>query len=139
MMISPGSFPTKRNLWIPSITRPITISTAPRKISVLAISPIGLFREEIEYPAQDRPHVLARNDHVDHPVLEQELRPLEPRRELLFDRLFDNPGTGETDEALRFRDDDVSEHGKTRSHPAEGRVRQNGDERQAGLPQLRHR
>src|SRR5512146_1971101 len=119
MMISPGSFPAKGNFWMPSSTRPVTISTAPRKISVRAISPIGLFREEIEYPAEDRAHVLARNNHVDHAVIEQELRALEPGRELLLDRLFDHPGTGETDEALRLRDDDVAEHGKARGHPAE--------------------
>src|SRR5512143_1213384 len=138
MKISPGSLPANGNFWMASITRPITIRTAPMRISILAISFMSLFREEIEYPAEDRAHVLARNDHVDHAVFEEELRALEPRRKLLLDCLFDNPGAGETDEALRFRDDNVAEHREACSHSAEGRVCQNGDERQSCLSQPCH-
>src|SRR5574337_1154617 len=99
--MSPGNLPRKGVFWSRSSASPITMSTAPKRISILAISPIALFHEEIEHPAQDRAHLLARDDHVDHAVLEQEFGALEPPGKLRFERLCDHAGPGEPDQTLR--------------------------------------
>ena len=63
-------------------------------------------------------HLRAFHDTVDKPMLQKKLRPLEPFRKFLTDRLLDDSGTGKTDQSARLRQNDISQHGKTCRHPA---------------------
>ena len=49
-----------------------------------------------------RAHLVALGDHVDHPVLEQELRALEALGQRLLDRLLENTRACEADQGLRL-------------------------------------
>ena len=75
-------------------------------------------------------------DHpIDETVLEQELRTLEPDRQLLGDRARRDPRSSEADEGVRLRQVDVAENGERGEDAARRRVRQDGDEWDAGGPQ----
>jgi hypothetical protein len=71
--------------------------------------------------------------HVDHAVLEQELRALEARGQLLPNGLLDDAGSGETDEGPRLGDVEVAEHGVARRRSARRRIGQDGNERDPRL------
>ncbi len=63
--------------------------------------------------AEDRgdlvPELGPVDDAIEEPVLEQELRALEPFGQLLGDRPRRHPGAGKADEGVRLRDVDVAE------------------------------
>ena len=52
-------------------------------------------------------------DHrIEHPVLEEKLAALEAWRELLANRLLDDPRSGKSNQRARFTDIQVPQHGK---------------------------
>ncbi len=71
--------------------------------------------------------LVARDDGVDHPVLQEELGALEAGRQLLADGLLDDPRAGEADERLRLGQDDVAQPGEGGRHAAGGRVEHDRD------------
>ena len=68
-------------------------------------------------------------------MFEEEFRPLEPLRELLADRLFNDPRPRESDERLRLRNDEIPEGGKTRQNPCHGGMGEYGEKHPAGVIQ----
>src|SRR5215813_5369421 len=70
--------------------------------------------EEGENAAERLLEFAPLDDHVELPVRQQELRPLEPFRQRLANRLRDDPGAGEADQRTRLRHDDVAEHREAR-------------------------
>src|SRR5947209_11370829 len=68
--------------------------------------------EKPEYLREPVAHLLAMDDGVDHPVLQQELAGLESLRELLPQRLLDHSRAGESDQRLRLGEDDVAKEGE---------------------------
>src|SRR5690606_21165675 len=86
-------------------------------------------------------HLAAGDDVVEHAVLEQELRALEPLGELLADGLLDDARPGEADERARLGEVHVAEESEARRHAAGGRVPEHRDERDRQLaepPELAH-
>src|SRR5271169_6758071 len=121
--MSPGSLPRNGVFCSTSKMIPNTISTAPRRINIFAISPmVTLSGKEFEDFAKRRAHILARDDHIDHTMIEHEFGALEPRGKLLLYRLFDHSRPGKPDEAFRLCNNNVAKHGEARSHAAEGGV-----------------
>src|SRR5689334_8604728 len=57
------------------------------------------------------------DDHVEHPVFEQELAALKTVWQLLADRLLDHARPGKSNQRLRFGDVDVPQHRKACRHP----------------------
>ncbi len=80
---------------------------------------------------QARTQFLARDDHVDGTVFQQELTALEAFWQFLAHGLLDHPRTGEADQRLGFADDHVAEHRQTGGYTTVNRVGQYGNERQA--------
>src|SRR5690606_33145029 len=70
----------------------------------------------------------ARDDVVEHPVIEQELGALKPFGELLADGLLDDAWAGEADERARLGEVHVAEEREARRHAAGGGVPQHRDE-----------
>src|SRR3989475_3427632 len=103
-----------------------------------ARSPAGS-PEQAEELRQPLAHLLAVHDPVDHPVLEEELAPLKPLRQLLTDGLLDHARSGEADQRARLGEDDVAEEGKGGRHAAGGRVEQHADVRLLHVPEARQR
>jgi len=87
--------------------------------------------------ARSRPdgvlQVFPLGDNVHHPVLEQELGGLETFRQISTNSLFDDPGTGKTDQGAGFGHIDVAKGGVTGGHPAGGGI---GQDRDVGNPLL---
>src|SRR5436189_172117 len=77
----------------------------------------------------------ASDDAVDEPVREQELGSLEPVGQLLRDRAGRDPRASETDEGVGLGHVDIADGGKRCEDPARSRVREDADERHAGLAQ----
>ena len=117
-----------------SVVGTISSSTSP----TVPVRRVGLAAalEPAQRALERRLEILARHDHVDHAVLEQELRALEARRQLLADRLLDHARPGEADQRIGLGDDDVAEH-RDRGRDAAGRrMQQHRDVRHARLAQL---
>ena len=73
------------------------------------------------------------HDHVQHAVLEQELRALEALGQLLADRLLDDARPGEADQGAGLRHVQVAEHRERGGDAAGGGIGQQADE---GQPRL---
>ena len=94
---------------------------------------------ELEQVADRAAQPFARLDQVEHPVLEQEARRLEPVGQLLADRLLDHGRPGEADVRVGLGDQDVAERRVGGADAAVGWVGQQRDEQHALLRQARHR
>ena len=84
-------------------------------------------RMEREQLGQRRGHVGARHDRVAEPVLQEKLRALEARGELLSGGLLDHARAGEGHKGARLREDDVALHGEARRDAARRGVGEHAD------------
>src|SRR5690606_41347 len=73
----------------------------------------------------------ALHDVVDHALLQQELRPLEPLGQVLLDRLLYHAGAGERDQGARLGEDHVAQRGEAGGDASGGGVREHGHVGQA--------
>lgn len=87
---------------------------------------------------QARTQLIARNDHVDGAMFQQELATLEAFRQLLAHGLLDHARAGKTDQRLRLGHDDITKHRQAGGNTAIDRISQHGDERQAFFTQARN-
>src|SRR5581483_6655181 len=84
-------------------------------------------------------HIAAIDDHVDRPVLELKLTPLETLGQSLAHRLLNDARAREADEGARLSEIEIAEHGEACGHPARRRVRHDGNVRQMRLSEPRER
>ena len=68
-------------------------------------------QEHARNPNQLLLHFVPVGHSVEHAVIQQILGALESFGQLLPDRLFHDPGTGETDQRIRFGNMDIAQHG----------------------------
>ena len=96
-----------------------------------------LLRREIgDEQRQPVAQLAARDDHVDHPVLEQIFGALEAFGQFLADGLLDHPLAGKADQRAGLGQLDVAEHRVGSGNPAGGRVGEDDDIGQAGFLQF---
>src|SRR5215831_5315998 len=100
----------------------VIVSCMETVLSVLA----RLSHEPAQGLSDERLHVFPMHDGVDHSVLEEEFAALESIRQFLFDGLFDNPRTRESDQCSGFGDVEIAEHGVAGGHSSRSRIRQYG-------------
>src|SRR5690625_1248290 len=92
----------------------------------------------VHQKVQDTPDGLMqlgpRHDHVQHPVFQQILCALKPRRKRLTDRFLDHPSPGKADYRPRLGNLNVAQHREGGGDAAGGRIGQEHDVGQAGCP-----
>src|SRR5262245_22952547 len=76
----------------------------------------------VDDPGDLRPQILAVDNPVHEPVLEQELAGLEPFRQLQPHGVPDRPLAGEPDHRTGLGDGDVALEGPARGYPAHRRI-----------------
>ena len=66
-----------------------------------------------QHMSNARTHLVTMENHVDCAMLQQELTALEPFRQLFTHGLFDDSGTGETNQRIRLGNIQITQHGQT--------------------------
>ena len=83
--------------------RTVLVPTRPHRAGTLPADCFRILLEMTDQGADRLFQLLALDDHVDHPMVEQKLRPLELVRQLLLDRLLNDARAGESGSALWAR------------------------------------
>src|SRR5690242_12328860 len=87
---------------------------------------VALLRcHEAQGAREVRPEISAMYNGVEHTVFKEEFAALKALRQLLADRLLDDPWTGKANQRPGFGDVEVAKHCIGCGHSARGRVREN--------------
>ena len=103
------------------------------------IGPWGSANQQIYYPRQRVFQIVSRHDHIDHAMIQQIFRTLEPFGKFFPDRLLDHPSAGKTDNRPRLGNRDITQHRKRGRYAPGRRIGENDDIGKTRFLDLLHR